>query len=356
MIEMGFVRDSVPKPISIMAGWPFRTTDWGHSLTTAPSLTMLWESTDADAALAQRFRFPSAADASRWVTDTLGQAYGLDVVSVDRLVISATNLLGFIQSADGPLLVKCCALPDAHTQLLAQGELLGWLREREIPVSAPVPSRSGAVQVDREHLTLGVQRMIPGTWLDPSVSAQAGAAGEVLADLHQALAGYPHADDVHRTSAPAKLEDAVGKSLQEAGPVEPWRESAIRTLLRGIDGLDSSGLGIQLVHNDFRAANILWHDNRIAAVLDFESLQNAYRIDDLAKTLVFLATIFHHWGPATPAAHAAFLAGYQSRQPLTDQEQAWLPTLILWHTIGQTRPGPRYQAWLDSIEYLSAAI
>ena len=102
----------------------------------------------------------------------------------------------------------------------------------------------------------------------------------MLATLHQALAAYPHR----------------------------------------IDGGGSTGRG-QLVHNDFRSANILQDGTSIAAVLDFEEVTYRTRVADLAKAPVLLGTRYRDWGPTPELVREAFVAAYGDRARLTGAEQ-----------------------------------
>ncbi len=154
--------------------------------------TMLWESTDANAALARRFQFASSADAEHWLVDTIARVYGIRVESVARLVISSANLIAWLSTDTGPLLAKCCALVNHHNRLLQLAALLHWLDQAHLPVSAPLLANTGEGQVRCAHLSLGVQRVIAGELLDPTQLTQAQAAGVTLANLHKALAVYPH--------------------------------------------------------------------------------------------------------------------------------------------------------------------
>ena len=102
----------------------------------------------------------------------------------------------------------------------------------------------------------------------------------MLATLHHALAAYPH----------------------------------------HIDGGRPTGRE-QLVHNDFRSANILHGGTTITAVLDFEDVTYRTRVADLAKATVLLATRYHDWGPTSQVVRDAFVAAYGDEVPLTITEQ-----------------------------------
>ena len=147
---------------------------------------------DANAALARRFQFASSADAEHWLVDTIARVYGIRVESVARLVISSANLIAWLSTDTGPLLAKCCALVNHHNRLLQLAALLHWLDQAHLPVSAPLLANTGEGQVRCAHLSLGVQRVIAGELLDPTQLTQAQAAGVTLANLHKALAVYPH--------------------------------------------------------------------------------------------------------------------------------------------------------------------
>ena len=76
----------------------------------------------------------------------------------------------------------------------------------------------------------------------------------------------------------------------------------------------------QLVHDDFRSANILHDGTSIAAVLDFEEVTYRTRVADLAKATVLLGTRYHDWGPTSQFVREAFVAAYSDQAPLTGAE------------------------------------
>jgi len=318
--------------------------------------TMLWEATDPQIALAKRFQFATSEAASDWLLATVTHTYGIEVVSVDRLVMSSYNLLAWLTSAEGALLAKCCAFLQAHARLLAAGELVVWLAQRGLPVSVPLMTRMATVQVQCDHLSLGVQRVVAGELLDPTQLAQAQRAGVTLAQLHGALATYPQASAL-ATSAPVpSLSALVGDwaKAKMASLTDSELTTGATLLLQRTAQLATAPLATQLVHGDFRAANVLWQADRIAAVLDFEEVRWGYRVNDLAWAAVHLGTRYHDWGPVAREVHDAFLRGYTAVQPLTAMEQAWLPVLLLWHSISLTQAAtgkPAYTIGLEAITF-----
>lgn len=297
--------------------------------------TMLWETTDVHEALTQRFHFASTKEATHWLMNTVSKTYAVPVESVDRLVISSYNLLAWLTTAEGPFIAKCCGLVHAQDWLSNVADLLVWLDQKHLPVSVPLLSTTGQRQIIRDHLSLGVQRVMPGDLLDPTQLVQARAAGIILAQVHNALADYPRATDFATQSPTPPLEEMITdwiakKQTKDSDPaLVAGSKAVVNWLKTGMLPV----LATQVVHGDYRAANILWHEEKIAAVLDFEELRWGYSINDLAWATVHLGTRFREWGPVSIEVHAAFLEGYKSFHPLTEAEQAWLPVLMAWHSM-----------------------
>jgi homoserine kinase type II len=128
--------------------------------------------------------------------------------------------------------------------------------------------------------SLGLYPFVKGELLDVAYAGQVEAAGRTLAKLHEALAAYPR---------------PFG-----GGRARPSQ---------------------QLVHGDFRAANILHDGARITAVLDFDEVAHRTRVADLAQAAVLLSTRYHDWGPTSPATRDTFVAAYNDLVPLTSTER-----------------------------------
>jgi homoserine kinase type II len=248
---------------------------------------MLWESADPADALTKRFGFDDAVSAAGWMGDTLWDIWAIAVDNCDRLVISDGNMLAWITSDHGRLIAKWSVVPSLFRRLADTSTLTMWLQARGMPVAAPVPARDGRLRVELNDVSLGVSPYIDGDLLHVGDPAQVTEAGRMLATLHEALAGYPHRID-------------GGRSTHQR----------------------------QLVHNDYRSANILQDGTSITAVLDFETVTYRSRVADLAKATVLLGTRYHDWGPMSQLVREAFVAGYHDQAPLTRAEQNELPSGI----------------------------
>lgn len=252
-----------------------------------PQLSMLWESVDPGEALTQRFGFADTVSAAGCVGDTLWDTWAIPVDDCVRLVISDRNLLAWITAGDRRLIAKWSVAPKRFQHLADTATLLMWLHDKGIPVAAPVPARDGHLRVELGNVSLGVFPVIDGDLLDVRDPAQVAEAGRMLATLHDAMAAYPH---------------RIG-----GGP---------------------SARDEQLVHNDFRSANILHDGTGITAVLDFEEVIYRSRVSDLAKATTMLGTRYHNWRATSPLVREAFVGAYCDQAPLTNAEQNQLQSGI----------------------------
>lgn len=318
----------------------------------APSVEMLWESVDPQEALTRRFGFADAGRVADWVTTVFARTWGVQVISCDRVVISAGNALVWITSSNGRMILKWSVVPALFPRLADVARLTSWLGRRGLPVSAPVPALSGHLQVEVGGLSVGLQSVVEGSLLEVDDLAQVHAAGAVLARLHLAMAEYPGAGRLgpggQGESAP--LRTRVDSWLETgAGDHVAPRGASLRRRLGSLPP-DSALPPAQLVHLDFRSANVLCEADQIVAVLDFEEAGVDYSVNDLAKSAVLLGTRFRHWGPVSSEAHDALVAGYQAVRELSCAEAAWLQPLLLWRTLQQVPKGGDPTGWAESAE------
>lgn len=310
----------------------------------APRLEMLWESTDPLAALTSRFGFADADELAAWVTKVLADRWGVEVVSCDRVVISAGNALVWVTASTGRLILKWSVIEELFPRLANVARLTEWLDERGVPVSAPMPSSDGELQVELNGFSMGLQSVVEGSMLDVSDPSQVHAAGAALARVQLALADYP------------EPELGVGGQA-DASPlrarIEGWLETAtgphVAELAESLRGR-SAALPVdepsrQLVHLDVRSANMLWSGDQVVAFLDFEEAGVDFPVAELAKATVLLGTRFRQWGPVSVGTQAAFVAGYRSVRELTSVEEAWLGSLILLQTLQMIPDGDDPTGW-----------
>jgi homoserine kinase type II len=190
-------------------------------------------------------------------------------------------------------------VPGRFSRLAQVARLAIWLDGRGLPVSAPVRARDGRLQAEVDGVSIGVQRVIEGDLLDTADPAQVWAAGAVLARLHDALAAYPDADRIPATAVASKpLTQRVSGWLEARAGHLP---AAARDVLHGlVAAAPPDRLARQLVHFDFRCANILCAGNKVTAVIDFEEAQHDHRLVELARAAILLGTATTTGGRCRP--------------------------------------------------------
>lgn len=298
----------------------------------APAVEMLWEGVDPESALRDRFGFGGRSDAGDWVTGMLEEHWGARVGACERIVISGGNALAYVTTAAGRHVAKWSVVPERFHRLSALARLTDWLDGRGIPVSAPVPAQDGRLQIELDGVSMSLQRVISGTHLDVEDSGQVHEAGAVLARLHQALAAYPHAEQLLGAPAQsASLAEIVAFSFDvRAERIGAARLDALHTLICDLPHDDPP---CQLVHGDYRAANILCDGSRVKAVIDFEEARLDHCVVEATRSAVMLGTLFRDWGPVSSTVRALFRSGYESVRPLTPVEAAWWDVLTLRATL-----------------------
>lgn len=285
-------------------------TRWFNSAMDAWSSTveMLWESTDPHEALTKRFGFRDASNAAEWVAEVLEQHWALDLTRCGRLVISDHNVVAWIEAGGRRLIMKWSALPHRFSHLKDAARLVAWLDTEGLPVAAPIPASDGSRLVElsndskgrlRSRLPLpgsrflvGVLPVVAGELLSVEDPKQVEDAGRMLAALHETLAAYP-----------------------------------------GRPGGRGRRDRVQLVHNDFRSANLLHDGVRICAVLDFEEIKHETRAADVGKSAVLLGTQYRDWGPTSEDVRLAYVDAYNehAHEPLTTAERREVDEVVANH-------------------------
>ncbi len=306
---------------------------------------MLWEPVEPEVALKERFGFDGLAAACRWVSEVLDATWGITVATCPRLVISGHNAIFWARSDRGDLVVKWSRDRELFASLDASTGLLRSLADRGIPVAVPLPTTNGLDRVRLDgpsgELSVTVQPVLSGDWLDVTDHVAVRAAGACLAQLHQALQAEPAA------ARAAGLGRRISDWLVDGDKgLAPEASGRLRGLLSEAPELDGEP---QLVHNDFRAANVLIRDSKVVGVLDFDDVVVEHPVHDLARACVYLGTRFTRWRPTPHAVRESLRAGYESVRPLNRAEARWFEILVLWQGI-RAIPGEQDPAgWASAV-------
>ncbi|MCA5894166.1 phosphotransferase [Isoptericola sp. NEAU-Y5] len=318
--------------------------------TGSPTVEMLWESCDSAEALARRFGFADGGTAQDWLSTVVSEHWGIDVSACRRIVMSDHNALAWLTTSDGELVAKWSVARGRFARLSELADLTQWLAGRGSPVSALVPTLDGSSSLEGSGALLVLQRVIEGDPLDVAHPGQVAAAGAVLARLHDDLARYPALDRLRRVSPTGgSLRERVTRWLDSEPPHVP---APLLATVRGlVSDAPTAPMPTQLLHGDFRAANVLCSGTDVLAVIDFDEATFDHPVTELARSAVLLGTLFHDWGPVSAQVRTEFLAGYESVRRLDAAEARWWDALVGWYSLAMVPADPAH----DTTGWLAAA-
>jgi homoserine kinase type II len=238
--------------------------------------------------------------------------------------------------------------------ILAQHDLMKWLREAGFPAPAIVPTAGGETLLILNGELYEIQGYIEGDPYDHNRSAHLEAAAITLGRYHACVQGFaPQAlCDRGELYSPANASAAlrlVSTRLHEACQLDEARGLAaiLQQLRSRAHGLAArfarhGTLPRLVIHGDYHAGNLLFRDDQIVGVVDYDSANWQPRVVEVAEALIYFASPrpghlthlvypgFLEWKPFT-----RFLQGYARLVTLNENEVRTLPNYIycIWFVV-----------------------
>ncbi len=276
------------------------------------------------------------------VADALG-AWGIDFFTMDPLGGGTVNEHWRIGTPGGePRVLRRYRPRQAQESIPYEHDLLRFLADRDWPVAPPIPSVDGRTLVDTEHGRWSLFPFLEGA-PPPRETIFQQRKGVVLALLHEDMTHWPAPGqrpawgrvtdlDVHLRrqgfdSVDALLHWYADQDLDRARALAGFRA-------RNVDELRRLGYDAEpdvVVYNECLGNNVLFEQNDVTGLLDFDFAHADARVADMARSLVIDCwpdrTFLHYW-MAGYAAHA---------QPrLRPEEADLLPALMVANEIWNT--------------------
>lgn len=201
--------------------------------------------------------------------------------------------------------------------------LMGYLKDHGFPSAAPVADRAGATLGRIAGKPAALIEFLPGMSVKRPTLDQLRGAGEGLAWLHLAAAGF----DSHRHNnlGQAHWAQMFDPLHAAADDLKPGLSATILADLATLAAHWPSGLPTGSVHADFFPDNVFFKGDAFVAAIDFYFACDDFLAYDVAVALN--AWCFEPDGSFNLTAASAFLTGYQSRRPLSAAEKDALPVL-----------------------------
>ena len=258
-----------------------------------------------------------------------------EIVHVERMLGGATNRVYRVETARRVGFLRIYKRADRR---LAEREhaLIAHVRAHGIAAPAPIATATGSTVAERDGSVCALYepaagQQLRGADLSP---AQARAAGEFLAQLHETLRSLPDAGYMQwnlNWDGPAwrqRLDD-VERALLERGIRDETDRHALERLRAQRDWLSQPEclhtyrpqFAPQVVHGDYQDANLFFAGDRVSGFIDWEQTNFMPRAYELARASGFLFRL-------RPEPTLDFLRGYRdashlSLSELADGARAW---------------------------------
>lgn len=207
-----------------------------------------------------------------------------------------------------------------------------------LPVAAPLAQTktnanaklSYLIQYENKAITL--VPCLSGTHPEKTTATMCRTMGEALAKLHNTLQSLTPAEDY---GVPLYPWNQVRDREIQFMPADEAK--LMRDIWHEYDGLPLTSLPKGLCHLDMFADNTLWDlkggAEQLTGLLDFTEVSVEYYVMDIAITINDFCTT---WGDAGDGESVnfdtqkmqAFVDGYQSARPLSEEEEQSLPVML----------------------------
>lgn len=209
--------------------------------------------------------------------------YGLQVRTATALVG------GYDTWADNWRLVTDRGLLVLRVDRCVPAQTAGWLSSvlaraaaAGVPCQPPMPALDGAQAIIVHEGTASVRPFVEGVNLDRDSPGQVAAAGATLRQLHQAVRGVTDDRPTHGPWSARFWPGNLDPPALRDPALDAWHQDFLARA--------PTRFGAGVVHGDYWADNLLWHADRISAVIDWSEA----RVDALVRELAWATWEFGH--------------------------------------------------------------
>lgn len=202
-------------------------------------------------------------------------------------------------------------------------DLMRWLADQGFPCATPIADRSGQLLKTVRGKPCAIVSFLSGLSVRRPTVAHCREAGRSLAWLHEAGAGF----ELKRSNdlGHARWFGIYSTLKDQTEALKPGLARVIEGDLESLARRWPQGLPEGVIHADYFPDNVFFKGGEFAAAFDFYFACVDALAYDIAVALN--AWCFEADGSFNITAARAFVAGYESRRPLSAVERAALPVL-----------------------------
>lgn len=250
------------------------------------------------------------------------------ITGINNIVVLATsgNLVYKIGTKDQVYFLKLS--PDdevrgrTRSEILAEVEFVKYLNENKLPVPKPM---GNVISIDGHNGYL--RRYYQANYIENPNLSQIISFGKTLGQIHRISEGYmtshnrEHIWDLETTKENlAKDRDLLCNGLVGGGEFYNELFQALRKIV------DLKKLPKGMIHEDLGKRHVLWSDNKIKAIIDFDRCYYGYLIFDLGQAV-------RGWcfnGSFNREKYILLIKSYQTERKLLLEEIEYLPKAIIF--------------------------
>ncbi len=250
--------------------------------------------------------------------DEIARIYGLDLTGFEHMPGGASNTSYILKTQSAKFVLTVFDnKPLALVRKMAR--ILRLLSQNQIPSTSVISSQSGEEIVVFKNQPIMLKTYARGGAFRDLNAERLRQAGAALAELH-AIPAPDFLDQNHYynlETIPFVLENVSHEEFQM------WLRGAIKNYEKKTGGTLPKGF----IHGDLFYDNILFDDNRLSAIIDFEDACNYYKIFDIGMAGVGLCSSEDGF---SIEKLGAMVGGYQKKRELEVVEKAALKACVAY--------------------------
>lgn len=256
------------------------------------------------------------------------------------------NETAFVQTDTGKFVVRRNHRHQHEASLRYRHRLIAHLQEQQVPAPVIISTRDGDTLLELDNRFYEVMEFVQGEAFNREVPTQIMSVGATLARYHAAVKDFsapPESEDLRY--APQSLlgltevlirRDVMGDMVDTLN----WYDGRAARLRKSLTDTKYRALPHLVIHGDIHRDNLLFAQNDVVALIDYDQIAWDTPVADLADALVAFASVDKPsattWGvfngPLDEERAALLIEGYASVARLSDEEIRALPVLleVLW--------------------------
>lgn len=256
------------------------------------------------------------------------QDYELEKITKIKPVATSGNITFLITTNTGKFILRLCpkgVRRRSKEEILAELEIIDYLLKNGFPAPKPIIKKNGQRVINWENHFGYLKECIQGKLILSPNLKQVQKFGETVGWLHNLTENYKtqyqrkHIWDLEETKKwfYQDKKKILNSNFKKADKFIAKFEKEINFIFFPPE------LPKGMIHEDLRKQHILWQDNKIICVLDFDRYYYGFLILDLGQAIRSWC-FSNNWTKWKNENLKSFLRGYNSKRKLQNTEKDYL--------------------------------